>query len=63
MKKKKVLLAGDSRGFISHYRHKFIMTQTHVSISLFKSCGVYKVALNELNNNYGAIFHTIQTLL
>ena len=63
MKKKKVLLAGDSRGFISHYRHKFFITKMHVSISLLKSCGVHKVALNELNNNYGTIFHTIRTLL
>jgi hypothetical protein len=43
-KKKKVLLAGDSRGFISYYRHKFFITHTHVSMSLFKSCGVYKEA-------------------
>jgi len=50
-KKRKVLLPGDSRGFISYYRHKFFITHTHVSISLFTNCGVCKAALNELNTN------------
>jgi len=58
-KKKKVPLAGDPRGFISYYRHKFFITHAYGSISLFRSCRVYKAALNDLNNNYGTIFHTI----
>ena len=30
-KKKKVLVAGDSRGFISYYRHKFFIKHTLTS--------------------------------